>query len=121
MGDMGSVYSYNGNYGQDNGYYGTQTRLSIPMDNGQMNGGYEPTPEHMRFPSNGSYNQPMTTYSNPEADHPQMGTYNERANSTSQPSMSPGQHDTTPFANATPTATTDEPTFPMERVVVNIA
>lgn len=69
MGDVGSdVYNYNTNYGQDPAYYGkdanyygTQTRLSIPMDNSQVNPGYEPSSDPMRFPSTGSYNAPGST------------------------------------------------------------
>ncbi|XP_066912368.1 uncharacterized protein [Clytia hemisphaerica] len=108
MGDIGSdVYSYNANYNQDpSAYYGTQTRLSIPMDNSQVNPGYEPTPEHLRFPSTGSYtnNGAMGTYGQPETDN----VYNPHAQMGNSPNT---QDNANTFTNTTtnPTATDEVP------------
>lgn len=103
MGDVASIYSYSGNYGQpDNAYYGTQSRLTIPVDGGQMNAGYEPQPDHMRYPSStGSFTAPppmLSGYSTNEInlDNGPVSTYNEHSQ---LPYSSPSAPDSTANAN----------------------
>ena len=106
MGDVGSdVYNYNTNYGQDPSYYDTQTRLSIPMDNSQVNPGYEPqSADHMRYPSTGGpYNNGTLNSYHHQTDAEQM--YNNAA--ASPPALDQNNSFTNQSTN--PAATDDVP------------